>query len=332
MSQNATKMLGITSVTEMDGKVYITALLSNQFAPFMYNTYKKQWEPLPRLSRDYFVLVAVHSKNHLLAIGGSIDIDDASIMSNEIFLWDEQRKWWVIQYPNMPTPRCSVTAICYRSAVIIAGGITSWMPWTVTRAVEVLHINDSSLSDSHWSTVEQLPHVIYAAIPLLCNDTLYISSYVDCDDIHGNTFTLLTISVPKLLKSNTNKNSSNSLWSKLPNPPYSSHSMICYHGRLITFTGFKVEEQRVSLHSAGLVSMIHIYNPDTMSWDCVDKVSCGYALGRSVLIGENRILFIGGLTGTYSHNHYISDNWINENLQLELTPVVCKTHPSIITY
>ena len=55
----------VTFVTKMDGKVYITALLSDEFVPFMYDIYKKQWEPMPRLQRHYFVLVAVHSKNPL---------------------------------------------------------------------------------------------------------------------------------------------------------------------------------------------------------------------------------------------------------------------------
>ena len=320
----------VTSVTEMDGKVYVSALLSYKFAPFMYDIEKKQWSPMPTISRDYYVLVAVHSKRHLLAIGGSID--DVDTLSNEICLWDEKHKEWVVQYPNMPTPRCSVTSICYHSAVIVAGGITCWSPWTLTRVVEVLYINDTSLSDSYWSTVEQLPCVIYAGIPLLCDDTMYISSCIDCDDHHQNTFTVLTASVPKLLKSNNNNTSGNSLWNKLPDVPYSSHSMTCYQGRLIAFTGFEVPTKSVSLYK--LVPLIHIYNPDTLSWDCVGSISFGYALGRSVYIGENIILFLGGLTGTYIHNHYFSNNYINENLQLELTPVVHKTraHPSIITY
>ena len=214
--------------------------------------------------------------------------------------------------------------------MIVAGGITCWSPWTLARAVEVLHINDTSLSDSHWSTVEQLPCAIYAAIPLLYDDTLYISSYIDCDDldIHTNTFTVLTASAPKLLKSNNNT-SGYSLWKKLPDVPYSSHSMTCYQSRLITFAGFHlVEEPKKSVLVCKLVPMIYIYNPHTLSWDCVGNVSCGYTLGRSVYIGENRILFIGGLIG----NHYHSSSWINEISQLELTPVVQKAHPSIITY
>ena len=52
------------------------------------------------------------------------------------------------------------------------------------------------------------------------------------------------------------------------------------------------------------VSLIHIYNPHTKTWDCVTEIPHGYLLGKSVHIRENKILFIGGLTGT----HDISEN------------------------
>ena len=315
----------VSSATEMDGKVYVSAITSTQFAPFMYDINTERWSPMPTLSRTYFVLVAIHSKKHLLAIGGST----GTIFCDEVFLWEEKHKKWVIRYPNMPTPRCSITGICYHSTVIVAGGITHWVRRTPARVVEVLHINDNSPSNSYWSTVEQLPHGIYAAIPLLCNDSLYISSYID---FYFNTFTILSAPVPELLKSNNSSNSSsNSLWSKLPDAPYSSYSMICYQGCLITFTGIHlVEERNISDIVRKLVPMIHIYNPHTLSWDCVGYISCKYALGRSVCIGDNRILFIGGVTGSY--NHYNSTNWMHANLQLELRAVVKKLHPSIITY
>ena len=325
----------VTSVTEVDGKVFVSALVDDpcQFSSFMYDINKKQWSSLTLLSKQYYVLVAVHSKKHLLAVGGSVV--GVGSMSNEVLLWEEQNQQWLMQYPGMPTARCSVTAICYCSAIIVAGGITRFSPWNVTRVVEVLHINDSSLCDSYWSTVEQLPHGIYAAIPLLCDHTLYISSFIDCEYLHYNTFTLLAVSVPKLLNSNSNNNSSNNtLWNKLPDPPYFSYSMICFQSHLITFTGFYlVEGQHKYVHmpiSEKLAPMIHIFNPDTMSWDCVGHVSCEYALGRSVYIGKDSILFMGGLTGVL--NHCNSYSWIHSNLQLELTRVVHRTHPSIIPY
>ena len=307
----------VTSVTEMDGKVYTTALVSgHRFVPFMYDINKKRWSPMLTLSGvSYFVFVAVHDKKQLLAIGGST----LGGMSSKVFLWDEKHSKWIMQYPDMPTPRCSVTSICYHSIVVVAGGITHWDPWTLTRVVEVLHINDDSLSDSYWSTVEQLPHAIYGAIPILCDDNLYISSVVDyVNPQDKNTLVLLTASVSKLLEGNNyDKSADDSLWNKLPDVPYSSYSIICYQARLITFTGFCLAEPAAKVLK--MIPKIHIYNPDTLSWDCVGYTTCGYVLGMSIHIGDNSILFMGGITGSY--NVYNSYNWVHENIQLELTAV-----------
>ena len=64
--------------------------------------------------------------------------------------------------------------------MIVAGGVTYWNPWTMTRVVEVLHIKEHTwLTKSYWSVVEQLPHVVRMAIPLIINDNLYITAGYD---------------------------------------------------------------------------------------------------------------------------------------------------------
>ena len=60
--------------------------------------------------------------------------------------------------------------ISHGPLVIVAGGMTGWDPLTMTRSVEVLHITDT---DSHWSVVEQLPHVTYVTVPLIVSNNLY---------------------------------------------------------------------------------------------------------------------------------------------------------------
>ena len=47
------------------------------------------------------------------------------------------------------------------------------------------------------------------------------------------------------------------------------------------------------------VSLIHVFNHNTFTWDCVGEVPYDYFLGRSVHVSNNKILFIGGLAGTY---------------------------------
>ena len=34
-------------------------------------------------------------------------------------------------------------------------------------------------------------------------------------------------------------------------------------------------------------------------WDCVGVIPSAYSLGRSIHIGDNKIFFVGGLTGMY---------------------------------
>ena len=101
--------------------------------------------------------------------------------------------------------------------------------------------------------------------------------------------------------------------------PYSSIAINHYQGHLITFTGGrKVEQPDEDKPVWELVPLIHIYNPDTKTWDCVGDIPHGYYLGRSVHIREDKILFIGGLTGTHATN---KDNDIMTTcLILTLTP------------
>ena len=318
----------MTSVAEINGKVYVAAINLSQFSSFMYDINNGQWSPLPILPKTYYNLIAVHSKKHILAVGGS----KGKQTTNEIHLLDEEHQDWIIQYPNMPTSRFSITGVCYHSTVIAAGGVTQWDPWTLTRVVEVLHIDDRSLSDLQWSTVEQLPYFIYGAIPLLCNDDLYISSFFDYSNLQdNNTLTIFTVSVPQLLKSTQTDTVTNSVWKKMPDVPYSSYSLICYQGRLITFTGFHLVEEPIRhMPILKLAPMIYMYNPNTLSWDCIGLVPCQYLLGRAVYIGDNKILFMGGMTGKYEE--YSGFDWVHENLQLQLTKVVHRKRPSIITF
>ena len=272
----------VLSVAELDGKVYVSGRSSgvgvNPF-PFMYDSNKDQWSTLPALPCGRFSLVTVTEKKQLLAIGGVTNNNGVDEFSNKVFLWDEKYNKWLTPYPNMPTARDDCSSISHGLTVIVAGGTTCWDPLTITRSVEVLHINDNNLHDSYWSVVEQLPHVVYQAIPLIVNDKLYIA--------HGYSCNVVTASLPELLQSSNNNTSSSQVWSKLPDMPYSSISINHYQGHLITFTGDQeVERPDEDKPVWELVPLIHIYNPDTKTWDCVGDIPIGYYLCISPYKGE----------------------------------------------
>ena len=79
----------------------------------------------------------------------------------------------------------------------------------MTRAVEVLHIKEGAwLTKSYWSVVEQLPHFVRNAVPLIVDDKLYITAGYDKQN-GISTCSIVTASLPELLQSN-NKNTSSS--------------------------------------------------------------------------------------------------------------------------
>ena len=168
----------------------------------------------------------------------------------------------------------------------------------INGAVEVLHITEESTgSNSYWSVVEQLPHVVYEAVPLITGDKLYIVSGYDNDG--ESTCNIVTASLPELLQSSDKK--IDNVWHKLPNMPYTSWSIIHYQGRLIILNGdYWCKQSGVSESVWKLAQQSYLYNPNTKSWDYVGDDLHDYELGKSVYIGENRIIFIGGITGTFT--------------------------------
>ena len=174
---------------------------------------------------------------------------------------------------------------------------------------KVLHIKEHTwLIKSHWSVVEQLPHVLCDAIPLIVDDKLYIA--VGSDNKTGaSTCSIVTASLPELLQSSNKNTSSGQVWNKLADMPYPSFSINHYQGRLITFSGgHRIEQPGIDKPAFQSVPLIHTYNPYINIWDCVGEIPYEYLLGKSVHIRDNKILFIGGLTGTCSANN--NDNII----------------------
>ena len=287
----------ITSVAELDGNVYVTPLLNEGGLPYplMYDSTKNRWSRLPDLSSIQFTLVTIPGLKQLLAIGGlsGDNLYPELTPSDKVFVWDGIR--WIAPYPNMPTARFQPSAVYYHSNVIVAGGvIRNGPPRVMTRAVEVLNIGPNF---SYWSKVEQLPYISNQPSCLLIDDMLYIT--VGFNKLDQNQTDIAAASLPALLQ-NRPYASGGQIWEKLPDRPYPSPSINVCKRRLITFGGIRlVEQPNDKPPKWELTPLIHIYNPDTKSWDCVGEIAHKYYLGRSVHIGEDKILFIGGTTGKY---------------------------------
>ena len=307
------------SVAELNGKIYLTMQGEGNTAfvdPLMYDSNKDQWYSMSALPYARFSLVTVRDREQLLAIGG---IGDNDAISNKVFLWDEENRKWTTPYPNMPTARYNSSSISHGATVIVAGGVICQDPWTMTRAVEVLHIEEcSQFLKSHWSVVEQLPLAVHEAIPLIVNNKLYIAVGYG-NKVGPSTCNIVIASLPELLQSSNKNTSSSQVWYKLTDMPYSTFSINHYQGHLIIFSGdYKTEQPSTEKPVYRAVPLIHIYNHCTYTWDCVGEMPCEYLVGRSVHIRDNKILFIGGVTGTHCANK--SDDIITACIMLTLSP------------
>ena len=285
----------ILSVAELDGKVFVSP--KHKCTPYMFDSSDNHWTVLPELPYIHFSLVAVPDMEQLLAIGG---LTLNGKISNEVFCLDGDT--WIKPYPNMPTARYNASCISSGSTVIVAGGTICYRPRVFTRTVELLHIKqDSWFFKSYWTVVEQLPHVVYAAVPLVVGDNVYIAVGGDSNSGYARC-AVVSASLNELL-SGKSITSSSQIWNKLPDMPYPSYSISHYQGRLITFTAVNLVEQPDEANPMyKLLPLIHLYNPNTLYWDCVGYTPFEYYLGRSVHL-KNKIMFIGGLTGTYDTGH-----------------------------
>ena len=286
--------------------------------PLVYTSSQNRWSELPPLPHARFSLCAIPSKNQLLAIGGVYVVDGTVNITNSVYTWNEGDNNWVTVYPGMPTSRWNSSSIGTESAAVVASGVTCLDPFTITRAVEVLHVNEYA-PDSYWSVVEQLPHMIYEAIPLIINDDIYIASGNDKGK-GGSSCSVVSATLSDLLQSsNTTTCAGGQVWKKIPDMPYCSYAINHYKGNLITFTGdCMVELPDEDDAVCKLIPLMHLFNPDTDSWDYVDNVTHGYFLGRSVHLTPDKLLFIGGLTG----KHYLGnrDDLVSSCLMLSITP------------
>ena len=279
----------VTSIAELNGKVYVSG---RSRYPLVYDSHKDEWSSLRKLPYIDFSLVAVHHSKQLLAIGGVLD----AVITNKVFVWDENDQKWTTPYPNMPTPRFKSFSISHGSAVIVAGGVTC--RWTMTATVEILHITEQLFKSykGHWNVVERLPQVTFRAIPLIVGDNLYIAG--GYDDNGESTCNIVTASLPELLQSGLKRTTSSKVWRKLPDMPYSQRSITHYQGRLIIFNGDR-KVASSGKHQWKLIKQSYLFNPSTNSWDYVEDDFHDYKLGRVVHLGENKIIFIGGITGTF---------------------------------
>jgi len=270
----------IRSITQIDGKVYVTDYGS---CVFCYSSSEDSWSTLPTLPIKAYCLACIVPTKQLMAIGGVSKIG----ISNRALLWDGRCWRDDIITSKMAIPRYSGSAVSFQSSVIVIGGRIDSQQST-TQSVEVLLIDPENLSASHWQTIQSIPFGTNSPMTVVINDMLYVVGGF----MLGAAVSFMTCaSIPILLSSNS---STSNVWSEVTNLPCTTASFTSYKDHFLVFGGDYIQCIRGHKRVWKAVPSIYLYHSQKKQWEVVDQSPYDYYFGRCVNLTPSKIMFFGG--------------------------------------
>ena len=189
----------------------------------------------------------------------------------------------------MPTARWSTGVLSLQSALVVAGGCTSYY----TSAVEIFKPDTSQ-----WYRTDSLPRACAHIALVALGNTLYTlggfeGSYINqalsasVDDLLGNA-------VPANQTTHSDSSNTQSAWKTLPNTPTYLPAAAVLAGNLLAVGG-----KKVSLLGSANTKEVYMYSPSTNSWVYISDLPAA-ALRSSTavaVLSSTEVLVIGGWAG-----------------------------------
>ena len=249
-----------------------------------YDLQKEVWGRVTDCSYWYSCLVIVQGM--LTTVGGESDGGPTNSLLSLTGEGGDSK--WTPLFPAMPTKRRDTAAVYDGCSLIVAGGQDGGGKALAT--VEVLDTNTRQ-----WFTASSLLHPYDRATLGVCGDRLYM---LGGWDQHGQTRSVLTCSVPKLLQSCQTQSLAGKLrtlmlkkkqvWRQVADAPHelSTCSVLC--GRLVAMGGDDEAGKDTTAISA--------YNEKTDSWETMADMPTArcWALVATV---SGKMMVIGGWVG-----------------------------------
>ena len=148
----------------------------------VYNLTTNQWSSFP-ITTPYSFFAMTVMDDKLVIPGGVTKNNEAvkKVLVLNIGQWKD--------YSEMPTARCSTTAVGYHSMLIVVGGVSKVDgKWTRVSTTELLDTTNGC-----WYTCSNLPSPHQQIKAVIMNDKLYLLGGVD-EDLHKCLLLLWTIS------------------------------------------------------------------------------------------------------------------------------------------
>ena len=264
----------------VDGEV--TYFMDRDGPTYSFNSSTRGWSQFPKCPCLYSSLAVI--RGLLTAIGGRSQGDNQNKLLSIVDRVDDRNKKWVEHFPPMPTKRYNTAAVTTKQRLIVTGGKrrSSYL-----NTVEVLDIETLV-----WSTAANLPHPYSSASATICGDHLYMLGGYNKSDI---TKSVLTCSLTELLRSCSDRESSDSVWSRIADAPVVGSTCAAVGGELVAVGG---EDNAVSKDT----SAVYKYNMISKSWDIITNMPTARRLCLVAVLPTNEMIVVGGNVGHISSN------------------------------
>ena len=251
----------------------------DEYRVFCYSPSEDTWTTLPPCPVRWFGLGQVRGK--LVTVGG-VKKSDGEI-TNEVYEFDEVTQTWKPSIPPMPTARTATAVLSHRSALIVAGGVTTGYS---TTTVEVFREETSQ-----WHTTQPLPFRWSDASSLLINNRWYLLGGVAEGETYSNR--ALCAHVDLLLQraldgNQASTDSNGTVWEVLPNTPLYAPAAATFGTSLLavggTTTG-KISKPQVT---------VDVYFPCLKTWIHISDLPAPLVGAATAMLSPTELLVIGG--------------------------------------
>ena len=140
-----------------------------------------------------------------------------------------------------------------------------------------------------WSAATHLPEPKNIASATIIGDNIYI---IGGQNVNGKeTNTAYMCSLKRLIKSSSDLQQYNSqaiAWNRIADCPVMLSMCVSLQGQLRTVGG------KASVNNT-IASAVHMYNPNTNSWETVSQTPTARYLPLAAVVNDNQLVVVGGV-------------------------------------
>ena len=221
-----------------------------------------------------------------MAVGGKKKSNDRE--NNEVFTYDERSRKWKQTLPPMPTARHSPGVLSLQSALVVAGGCSSYREYT--DAVEIFKADTSQ-----WYKTDPLPTACCHISLVIIGNTCYaLGGYKHPSHLnqvlYASVEDLLHNAVPAN-QTNHSRSSANtqSAWKTLANTLNYRPAAAVLAGNLLAIGG-----KETSSKGGPDKKEVYMFSPSTNSWIYISDLPEPRFKTAVAVLSSTEILVIGG--------------------------------------